>query len=64
MLLGEEGVSGSRKPEIMADAAYVILTKPSREMTGQFLIDDEVLRKEGITDFESYSNVPGKNILK
>ena len=62
MLLGEEGVSGSRKPEIMADAAYVILTKPSREMTGQFLIDDDVLRKEGITDFESYSNVPGKNI--
>ena len=60
MVMGEAGVKGSRKPEIMADAAYAILTKPSREMTGQFVIDDEILRKEGITNFESYSNKIGK----
>lgn len=60
MVMGEAGVKGSRKPEIMADAAYAILTKPSREMTGQFVIDDEILRKEGITNFESYSNILGK----
>ena len=60
MVMGEAGVKGSRKPEIMADAAYAILTKPSREMTGQFVIDDEILRKEGITNFEPYSNKIGK----
>ncbi len=66
MLLGDEGVKGSRKPEIMSDAAYSILTKPSNKITGQFFIDDEVLMDEGITDFEQYANVPGKlsiNIL-
>lgn len=60
MIMGEAGVKGSRIPEIMSDAAYAILTKPSREMTGQFVIDDDILRKEGITDFEPYSNVLGK----
>jgi citronellol/citronellal dehydrogenase len=40
--------------EIMADAAHVILTRPSRELTGQFLIDDEVLRAAGVTDFSRY----------
>lgn len=43
-----------RKPEIMADAAYIILTKPAREFTGQFCIDDEVLRSAGITDLSRY----------
>lgn len=43
-----------RKPEIMADAAHVILTRPSRECTGNFFIDDEVLRSSGITDFARY----------
>ena len=62
MLLGESGVSEARKPEIMGDAAYAVLTKPSRELTGQFLIDDEVVRKEGISDLEPYSIVPGKLI--
>ncbi len=44
----------TRTPEIMADAAHAILTKPSRELTGQFLIDDEVLAAEGVTDFSRY----------
>jgi citronellol/citronellal dehydrogenase len=38
----------------MADAAHAILTRDSRECTGQFLVDEEVLREEGIQDFESY----------
>jgi len=59
-LLGGDGaMEGARKPEIMADAAYAILTKPSREVTGNFFIDDDVLRKEGVTAFEPYSVVPG-----
>jgi citronellol/citronellal dehydrogenase len=43
-----------RRPEIMADAAHVILTKPSREFTGKFCVDDEVLRAAGTTDFAQY----------
>jgi citronellol/citronellal dehydrogenase len=43
-----------RRPEILADAAHVILTKPSREFTGQFCVDDEVLRAAGTTDFAQY----------
>ncbi|HET8870000.1 MAG TPA: short chain dehydrogenase, partial [Aquabacterium sp.] len=48
-----------RKPEIMADAAYVILTRGSRETTGQFFIDEAVLRESGVVDFESYLTTPG-----
>jgi citronellol/citronellal dehydrogenase len=43
-----------RRPEIVADAAYAILTKPSREFTGKFCIDEDVLRAEGETDFTKY----------
>jgi len=46
----------SRTPAIMADAAYEILTKPSREVTGNFFIDDDVLEDAGITDFSVYLN--------
>jgi citronellol/citronellal dehydrogenase len=53
-VVGAELVNRSRTPEIMADAAHAILTKPSRELTGQFLIDDEVLAAEGVTDFSRY----------
>ena len=38
----------------MADAAYIILTRPSREFTGRFLIDDDVLREAGVTDLSRY----------
>jgi citronellol/citronellal dehydrogenase len=44
----------SRTPAIMADAAHVIFTKPSREFTGQFCIDDKVLYQSGVHDFEPY----------
>ena len=48
-----------RTPEILADAAYVILNKASRETTGNFFVDDEVLASVGETDLEKYSVVPG-----
>ena len=53
----------SRKPEIVADAAYVILNKPARECTGQFFIDDSVLYESGMRDFERYSVEPGATLL-
>ena len=58
MLGGDELVQHSRKPDIMADAAYVILTKPSREFTGHFCIDDNVLEDEGMTDLSGYAVNP------
>ena len=53
----------SRKPEIVADAAYVILNRSSRECTGQFFIDDSVLYETGVRDFEAYSVEPGGTLL-
>jgi citronellol/citronellal dehydrogenase len=44
----------SRTPEIMGDAAYAIFTKPSREFTGHFCIDDKLLYASGVRDFEPY----------
>ena len=55
-VVGAGLVSHSRTPAIMADAAYEIITKPSREYTGQFLIDDDVLEDAGVTDFSIYLN--------
>ncbi|MFC4819310.1 SDR family oxidoreductase [Dokdonella ginsengisoli] len=49
----------SRSPAIMADAAYAIVTRPAREVTGRFFIDEEVLRAEGVTDFSIYAPVSG-----
>jgi citronellol/citronellal dehydrogenase len=48
-----------RTPEILADAAYVILNRESKGCTGNFFVDDEVLASVGITDLEKYSVVPG-----
>jgi citronellol/citronellal dehydrogenase len=47
----------------MADAAHAVLTTPSRERTGQFLIDEDVLRAIGVTDFERYAVEPGQPLL-
>src|SRR6476659_6034238 len=49
-----------RKPEIMADAAHVLLTRDSRCCTGNFYIDEDVLREAGVTDFEQYAIQPGQ----
>jgi citronellol/citronellal dehydrogenase len=55
-LLGGETVSAmSRSPAIMADAAYAILNRPSRDCTGNFFIDEEVLKAEGVSDFSIYA---------
>jgi citronellol/citronellal dehydrogenase len=53
ILGGDELMTMSRSPEIMADAAHAIFTKPS-SFTGQFLIDDTFLHAEGVTDFDRY----------
>jgi len=53
----------SRKPEIVADAAYVILNKPARECSGNFFIDDTVLYEAGVRDFAPYSVEPGATLL-
>lgn len=54
LLGGEESIKRCRTAEIMADAAFYILSRNSRECTGNFFVDDEVLRAEGITDFSGY----------
>jgi len=51
---GEAMMRASRRPEILADAACRIFNKPSREFTGNFLIDDSFLAGEGVTDFDQY----------
>ncbi|HEY6823795.1 MAG TPA: NAD(P)-dependent oxidoreductase [Steroidobacteraceae bacterium] len=60
---GVEMMRRSRKPQIVADAAQVILTRPARECTGQFFIDDTVLYEAGVRDFTPYSVVPGGPLL-
>ena len=55
---GDEVMNISRSPEIMGDAAYVILTKNSKEFTGNFCIDDNLLADNGVTDFSKYAEVP------
>jgi citronellol/citronellal dehydrogenase len=52
-----------RSPRIMADAAHAILTRPSRECTGNFFIDDEVLTTAGVTDLDAYALVPGGALI-
>ncbi len=59
LLGGDELMRRSRKPEIVADAAYFILTSPSRENTGNFYIDDEVLMSHGVCDLTPYAVDPG-----
>ncbi len=59
LLGGDALIKMSRKPEIVADAAYYILRKPSNECTGNTFIDETVLAAEGITDLDHYSVVPG-----
>ena len=57
-----ESIQASRKPQIVADAAYLILTSDSRATTGRFFIDEDVLRAAGITDLEQYAVTPGARL--
>ena len=63
LLGGDATIRGSRNPEIMADAAHAILTRPSRACTGNFFVDEDVLRAEGTTDFSGYQTVPGAELI-
>ena len=54
---------GCRTPEIMADAAHAVLVTRSRELTGQFLVDETLLRARGITDFSGYAVDPSQSLL-
>jgi citronellol/citronellal dehydrogenase len=63
LLGGDDTMKGSRTPEIMADAAHVILTRPARECTGNFFVDDEVLKSAGVTNLDKYQSVPGAELI-
>jgi citronellol/citronellal dehydrogenase len=63
LLGGDAVIARARKPEIVADAAHAILTRPSRQCTGNFFLDEEVLRAVGETDFERYAVDPGSDLL-
>jgi citronellol/citronellal dehydrogenase len=57
-----QALAGSRTPEIMADAAHLLLARDSRSATGMFFIDETVLRSAGVTDFERYAVTPGARV--
>jgi citronellol/citronellal dehydrogenase len=63
LLGGEEAMAASRKPSIMGDAAHAILTRPSRGTTGNFFVDETVLRETGVTDFSGYAMKPGTELV-
>jgi citronellol/citronellal dehydrogenase len=63
LLGGDFLVQRSRTPEIVADAAWYILQKPSFETTGNFFIDEDVLLQEGITDFGKYAINPEQKLM-
>ena len=59
ILGGPEMLKACRRPAIVADAAWAIFNRPARECTGNFFIDEEVLRAEGVSDFSGYACDPG-----
>jgi citronellol/citronellal dehydrogenase len=63
MLGGWVRPEACRKPEIVADAAHLILTRDSKTTTGNFFIDDEVLAAAGVTDLDRYAVEPGTELL-
>ncbi|MDX2299146.1 MAG: NAD(P)-dependent oxidoreductase [Xanthomonadaceae bacterium] len=56
-------LANARKPEIMADAAHAVLTRTAAGFSGQFLIDEDVLREAGVSDFDGYAVQPGQPLL-
>jgi citronellol/citronellal dehydrogenase len=58
-----QALAGSRKPTIMADAAHAIVVRDSRATTGNFFIDEDVLRSQGVSDFEPYAVTPGARLF-
>jgi citronellol/citronellal dehydrogenase len=64
LLGGDAVMRASRKPEILADAAWRIFNKPAKDFTGNFLIDDSFLASEGVTDFDRYRVDPSQPLAK
>ncbi len=60
---GDEMMKSSRKPDILSDAAHMIFCKPAKNFTGNFLIDDNFLFENGITDFEKYRVDPKRKLV-
>jgi citronellol/citronellal dehydrogenase len=64
-LLGGEALAKmSRTPQILADAAAIILSKPAKSYTGQLLIDEDIFQAEGVDDLSQYSVVPGATLYR
>ncbi|CAA9356889.1 MAG: Short-chain dehydrogenase [uncultured Lysobacter sp.] len=55
--------AGCRRPDIVADAVHAVLSRPAHERSGAFLIDEDVLREAGVTDFDAYAVEPGRPLL-
>lgn len=62
-VIGAELIKGSRKPSIYADAAYSVLKRDSKECTGNFFLDQDVLEEEGVTDFDQYAIDPEATLV-
>ena len=62
-VIGAELIKGSRKPSIYADAAYAVLKRDSKECTGNFFLDQDVLKEEGVTDFDQYAIDPEATLV-
>ena len=63
LLCGDFLVQRSRTPEIVAEAAFLILQRPSYECTGNFFVDEDVLRESGVTDFTQYAVNPQQKLM-
>jgi len=63
LLGGQETARHGRTPEVVADAAHAILVRPSRSCTGNFFIDEDLLRSEGVRDFERYAVEQGQSLM-
>jgi citronellol/citronellal dehydrogenase len=59
LLGGDVAMARSRKPELYADAAYAVITRPSRDCTGNTFLCEDVLAQEGVTDLDAYAYLPG-----
>lgn len=64
LLGGDFLVQRSRKPEILADAAYFILASPAKDCTGHLFLDEDVLKQAGISDFADYAVHPGGDLQR
>ena len=59
LLGGDEALARSRRPELYADAAHAVLTRPSRQCSGNMFLCEDVLGEQGVTDFDRYAYLPG-----